>query len=116
MYAECPACDYKINIPKAQDSVYHLGQVVYAHCTQAARIVYNIAGVHSSNVVDYATIWRLALFNYNAGPICVYDAVKAAYEIEDRQGRLTWEQIAAQVTGGECELGLDYVAKITNNL
>ena len=110
MNAECATCPNKIDPPKAKNSVLFLAEVLLAYCTQTSHIVYNVTEKHSSETVDYVTIWKLTLMNYNAGPLCVYNAIAAAYP---GQGRLEWYRIASRATGAQCRRGVNYANKIT---
>ena len=94
------------------NSIYYIGQSLMSYCKQTSQIVYNVTGQHSSFAVDYSTIWKLTLLNYNAGPNCVYNALDAAYTPTTEV--LTWASIAARVTGSTCKVGLDYVNNITS--
>ncbi|MEJ5201634.1 MAG: hypothetical protein WHV66_05315 [Anaerolineales bacterium] len=110
--ADCPTCPYKIDIAKAQKSINYIAHALLAYCRQTAQIVSNATGQSTPGaVVDYATIWKLTLYNYNAGSICLYNAVRDAYE--SIEGQITWLDIAGYVGSGSCELGVGYVNKIT---
>jgi hypothetical protein len=110
MNAECADCPNKIDLPKAKRSIRLLAEVLLAYCNQTSHIVYNVTNKHSSETVDYVTIWKLTLMNYNAGPVCVYNAINSAYP---GQGRLEWYRIASRATGAQCKRGVDYANKIT---
>jgi hypothetical protein len=110
--ASCPECEYRFDVEKAENSIYYIGQSLMSYCKQTSQIVYNVTGQHSSFAVDYSTIWKLTLLNYNAGPNCVYNALDAAYTPTTEV--LTWASIAARVTGSTCKVGLDYVNNITS--
>ena len=110
MDAECAYCLNKIDLPKAKHSVHLLAEVLLGYCSQTSHIVYNVTDKHSSETVDYVTIWKLTLMNYNAGPLCVYDALDAAYT---GQGRLEWDRIASRATSATCRRGVSYANKIT---
>ncbi|HSN94297.1 MAG TPA: hypothetical protein VLR89_04455, partial [Anaerolineaceae bacterium] len=109
--ATCPSCKYGIDPIIADRSVDILAEVVLGYCYQTARIVYNATERHSSLVVDYATIWKLTLMDYNAGSTCVYDAVKATFK--KTQGRMDWAAISANVSGNLCIRGMTYANQIT---
>jgi len=111
LVATCPTCKYGIDPEKAKRSVDILAEVVLGYCFQTARIVFNATETFSGSIVDYATIWKLTLMNYNAGPNCVYDAVLATYK--KTQGRMDWSQISDNVSGDLCNRGLTYANQIT---
>jgi hypothetical protein len=111
MDAGCPDCEYKIDIARAENSIQYVGQALMSVCKQTSQIVYNVTGEHSSATVDYATIWKLTLVNYNAGPQCVFDALDAAYT--PTTTKLTWASISANFTSPGCKEGLSYTNNIT---
>jgi hypothetical protein len=108
--ADCPTCPLKLDFDKAEASVRLFALIDLAHCYQASQILYNITGKHSRNSVDYATIWKLALFNYNAGPGCLYTAAK---ETLGNRVVLKWDDFVDHVSGKSCEVGIDYVESVT---
>lgn len=110
--ASCPECEYGIDIEKAEDSIYYFGQALMSYCKQTSQIVFNVTDQHSSFSVDYATIWKLTLVNYNAGPQCVFDALDAAYT--PTTTRISWASVAANLTSARCKSGLEYVENITS--
>ena len=109
--ASCPECEYTFDVEKAENSIYYLGQSLMSYCKQTSQIVYNVTGQHSSFAVDYPTIWKLTLLNWNAGPQCVFDALDASYTPSTDE--LSWAVIASNVSGSFCQVGLDYVNQIT---
>ncbi len=111
MDATCPNCENKIDMGKAQNSIYYLAEALMAHCYQSVQIVHNASDASASTVVDYATIWRLTLMDYNVGPNCVYNAVSQAYAVKN--GTLSWNDITSNVTDDYCERGVLYSNQIT---
>lgn len=112
MDASCPTCEYKIDIPKAKRSISYIAQVLFGYCRQTSQVVYNATGSYSSRIVDYTTIWKLTLLNYNAGPMCVYNAVKASYT-PLTPNKITWGLISANTSSAACRRGVLYVDAIT---
>jgi hypothetical protein len=113
MNAYCPTCVAKINIPKAEQSITYISEALMGYCRQTSQIVYNATKKNAGDVVDYATIWKLTLVNYNMGPLCVYDAVRTNYKIDDKD-KLTWDVIADNLRDDKtCSNGLRYVENIT---
>jgi hypothetical protein len=112
--ATCPTCKYGIDPEMANHSVDILADVVFGYCLQTARVIYNATERHSSQIVDYATMWKLTLMNYNAGPFCVYDAVLATFK--KTQGRMDWSQISSNVSGDLCIRGLTYANQVTTKV
>ena len=107
----CPTCEYGIDTTRAEKSVDILAEVVLGYCYQTARIINNATQWYSGDVVDYPTIWKLTLMNYNAGPDCVYNAVRAAFLRTN--GPVNWDDIRAQVSGDQCVRGMTYANQIT---
>ena len=89
-----------------------LAEVVLGYCYQTAQVINNATQWHSGDVVDYPTIWKLTLLNYNAGPKCVYDAVRAAFL--KNNGPVKWADVVYQVGGNDqCIRGVTYANQIT---
>lgn len=114
LIATCPSCEYGISIPVAERSVDILAEALLGYCFQTARLVFNASAWHSSLVVDYGSIWKLTLINYNVGPQCAYDAVEKAFAAA--QGPLRWSDLAANVQGDFCRRGLTYANQITEKV
>lgn len=111
MDAFCADCEYSIDIPKAEASVELIAQVLLGYCRQTSQIVFNVTDQYSGFTVDYATIWKMTLLNYNAGPHCVYDALDKIYTPEVDE--ITWTDITQNVTGAGCLQGVEYANSIT---
>ena len=109
--AYCPTCQNKVDMNKAQASVGLTAQVVYAYCEQASQLVFNATGLVSTAIIDYPTLWKLALMNYNAGAQCVFDAVNKAYQFTD--STVSWYDIEHFTTGDQCVRGVAYANRIT---
>lgn len=113
MDASCPTCSLKINVPAAEQSITYLGEALLGYCRQTSQIVYNATKKNAGSVVDYATIWKLTLINYNMGPMCAYDAVSTNYKIDDKDP-LLWDTIVENLEDNRsCITGLRYVENIT---
>ena len=107
----CPTCEYGIDPAAANRSVDILAQALLGYCYQTEQLVYNATGWNSSLAVDYATIWKLTLMNYNSGPGCVFDAVVDAFE--ETEGPIKWPNIMANTTDDQCLRGMYYANTIT---
>lgn len=110
MNAYCPTCTYGIDIPKAEDSIILLAETLLAYCKQTTQIIYNATKLDAADVVDYPTVWRLTLLNYNAGPVCAYDAVNNNFKLGTK---LRWVGIAGKLRTNLCIRGVGYVDTIT---
>jgi hypothetical protein len=111
MIATCDTCRYGIDSVSVNRSVDILAEVLLGHCYQTEQLVFNATGWYSSLVVDYATIWKLALMNYTSGPACVLSAVDSTFVIT--QGPMNWAEISANVAGQTCMYGLEFANSIT---
>ncbi len=111
MDAYCPTCQNKVDMPKAQASVGLIAQVVYSYCEQSSQLVFNATGLVSTAIIDYPTLWKIALFNYNAGASCVFDTVAAAYK--HTQTKVTWYDIETYAVTDQCIRGVAYSNRIT---
>jgi hypothetical protein len=110
MNAYCPTCSYGLDIPKAERSVALMAQVLLAYCKQTSQIIFNATKVSPGDVVDYPTVWKLTLLNYNAGPMCAFDAVKQNYSFGSK---LSWIGIADALPVSRCVRGVGYADAIT---
>ncbi len=111
LVATCPTCPYGVDINAAYRSVDILAETLLGYCFQTAQMVYNATGWQSSLAVDYATIWKLTLMNYNAGTQCTYDTIVKTFEFTE--GPMRWSDVSANVSGDACIRGLAYANQIT---
>ena len=109
MNASCPSCPMKVDVVKAEGSIFYLAEVLLAYCKQTSQVVYNATKKSAGEVVDYATIWRLTLLNYNVGPNCVYDGIQASKGSD----KVNWAAISENIQDKYCARGIGYVEKIT---
>ena len=61
---------------------------------KAGKIVQNVTNNMPGQSVDYATMWRFTLVNYNAGSGCLATAVTKAYD-PTAATPLSWDKVAA---------------------
>jgi hypothetical protein len=113
MLNTCPTCPNGIDMTQADRSVRILSKVVMAYCDQTAQLVFNATGWRSDLVVDYPTLWKLTLMNYNAGPDCVFNTVASAFKRTN--GPVDWENIEAVIATSQCSRGAYYANQITTN-
>jgi len=113
LISTCETCDYGIDAYTANRSVDILAETLLGYCYQTEQLVYNATGWHSSIAVDYATIWKLTLMDYNAGSQCVLDTLEVTFRAT--QGPMDWSDISAYVTD-ECIRGLAYANQITTKV
>lgn len=111
MINTCPTCTNGVDLTKETQSVNLLAQAVMGYCNQTAQLIFNATGWRSSWVVDYTTIWKLTLMNYNAGSVCVFDTVAATFKAT--QGSMSWGDILGHVSSDQCSRGAYYANQIT---
>jgi hypothetical protein len=111
MDVSCATCTNGIDAAKAATSVDYLARAVMAYCDQTAQLVFNATGWKSGLVVDYPTIWKLTLMNYNAGTTCVFDSVAGAFRATN--GPITSADITANASGKLCQRGVYYANQVT---
>jgi hypothetical protein len=114
LVATCPECEYGIDLVVAERSIDILAEAMMGYCFQTARLVFNATAWHSSMVVDYGTIWKLTLMNYNSGPQCAYNAIERTFQVT--QGPISWSDITPNVTGVQCLRGLAYANLVTTKV
>jgi hypothetical protein len=85
-----------------------------ANCEQAGKIVQNVTNVMPGQQVDYETLWRFTLVNYNAGSGCLADAITQAYD-PTAQIQLSWDRVAVALEG-ICPGSVSYVEAISQEL
>ena len=107
----CDTCEYGINMQAANRSVDILAESLLGYCYQTERLVYNATGWYSGYAVDYATIWKLTLMDWNAGSQCVYNTLASTFNYTN--GPMRWSDISAHVSGDMCIRGLQYANTIT---
>lgn len=112
MNSYCETCPLKVNVTKAEESIYYIAEVLLAYCKQTSQVVYNATKRNAGDVVDYATIWRLTLLNYNVGPVCVYDSIRATGG--NAKNKIDWAMISDNIQSNYCERGVTYADKITS--
>jgi hypothetical protein len=114
LVATCPTCPYGVDVNVANRSVDILAETLLGYFFQTAQMVYNATGWQSSLAVDYATIWKLTLMNYNAGTQCTYDTIVKTFEFTE--GPMRWSDVSANVSGDACIRGLAYANQITTKV
>ncbi len=107
----CDTCEYGIDIQSANRSVDILAESLLGYCYQTEQLVYNATGWYSGYAVDYATIWKLTLMDWNAGSQCVYNTLASTFKYTN--GPMRWSDISAHVSGDMCIRGLQYANTIT---
>ena len=110
LIATCDTFEYGIDPNEAARSVDILAESLLGYCFQTEQIILNATGWDASLAIDYATIWKLTLMNYNAGSVCTYKTVESTFEVT--KGPMDWGNISANITS-DCARGLNYANQIT---
>lgn len=110
--ATCAECPLGIDLSRANFSVSVFGRTLLANCEQAGKIVQNVTGQSPGRSLDYETLWKLTLVNYNAGPGCLSEAVQQAYAAASSQVPFGWDLIA-QSLDPACRGAIQYVEDIS---
>ncbi|PWH14311.1 MAG: hypothetical protein DDG60_08500 [Anaerolineae bacterium] len=110
--ATCATCPLGIDISRANFSVSVFGRTLLANCEQTGKIIQNVTGKTPGRTLDYETLWKLTLVNYNAGPGCLSEAVQQAHEVATEQVPFGWDLIA-QALDPACRGAIGYVEDIS---
>ncbi len=113
MVSTCPSCADGINMEKTNQSVKLLSTVVMTYCEQTAQLIFNATGWRSDLVVDYPTLWKLTMMNYNSGSTCVFNTVRDAFK--RTQGPIDWLNLSAVATTAQCKRGSYYANEVNAN-
>lgn len=109
--ADCPDCEFGIDLAHAQTSVEIFARLLQGNCEQVSYIVYDVTNRRSpGSVASYEDLWRFTLVNYNAGPGCLITALQAAWR--SGTGRLDWETVSSRFPAG-CPYAKAYVERVT---
>ncbi len=101
----CDACQFGLDLTKAQQSITFIAQLLKANCDQAK----NVLDVKNLKT-DYESYWKFTLLSYHSGMSCLADAVHATKLAGDP---LDWEHLGPQIN---CAGGEKYVNNFWANL
>lgn len=110
--ATCAKCPLGIDISRANFSVSVFGRTLLANCEQTGKIVQNVTGKSAGRTLDYETLWKLTLVNYNAGPGCLSEAFEQASQVASTETPLSWD-LVAQALDPACRGAIGYVEDIS---
>lgn len=110
--ATCAKCPLGIDISRANFSVSVFGRTLLANCEQTGKIVQNVTGKSAGRTLDYETLWKLTLVNYNAGPGCLSEAFAQASQVASAEIPLGWD-LVAQALDPACRGAIGYVEDIS---
>jgi hypothetical protein len=110
--ATCANCPLGIDLSRANFSVSVFGRTLLANCEQTGKIVRNVTGKSAGRTLDYETLWKLTLVNYNAGPGCLSEAFEQAFQMASAETPLGWD-LVAQALDPACRGAIGYVEDIS---
>lgn len=110
--ATCAKCPLGLDLSRANFSVSVFGRTLLANCEQTGKIIQNVTGKSAGRTLDYETLWKLTLVNYNAGPGCLSEAFQQAYQTASAETPLGWD-LVAQALDPACQGAIGYVEDIS---
>lgn len=129
MDANCPTCEYGLDLNKAKESVSLIAKLVKANCEQvdyilslavtpdpdadaatATAVVATVIAGGDSPITSYEDYWRYTFLSYHSGLSCFQQAV-----IATKKAKLpvTWENLSENLN---CRGGEDYTNGFMDNL
>jgi len=103
--AECPDCEYQINLSVAEQSIPITAQVIRANCRQTAYIM--ITQNASAEIQD---MWRFTMLSYHSGYYCLEEGIKRTKE---SNLPITWNNVSRNVP---CSEGIVYINELWDKL
>ncbi len=111
--ARCANCPLGLDLSRANFSIKIFAHTLLANCEQAGKIVQNVSGHMPGEVVDYETMWRFTLVNYNAGAGCLSEAITQTYD-PGAKNSLKWENVSP-ILESDCPGSTVYVEDISKD-
>jgi hypothetical protein len=127
--ANCPTCEYGLDLDKANDSVALIADLFQANCQQvdiilrtpykpdedadaatATAVVATVAAGGQGLRPEYEDYWRFTFLAYHSGISCFQSSLNAT---RDAGLPVTWENVQNHLT---CKSGRDYVNGVFDNL
>ena len=109
--ASCPKCDTGIDELKANYSIHIFAETIRANCTQVSQLVSNITQKPVRGLVGYDDLWRFTLVNYNAGSVCLGNALERTWEAKQP---IDWDHAMPNIDPA-CQSAVEYVVDISDN-
>jgi hypothetical protein len=104
--AECPTCQYGLDMNVARSSVYTIARVIHANCWESG----NIVNLNNANVKSYEDFWKFTLVSYHSGYSCLDNSIKVT--IKSHQP-VDWQHISQNMY---CPGAVEYVDNFWNSL
>jgi len=103
--ANCPSCQYGIDLIKSKQSINLMALVIKSDCQQTKALLDNV-----SATADNEDYWKFTIATYHSGIGCVQNAIQLASLTSKH---LTWESVSPKLS---CYGGKSYVDNFWNNL
>jgi hypothetical protein len=103
--AECPTCDYGIDLVTTQQSVPIITQTLRANCRQVKQIIDTLKVTAS-----YEDLWRFTLVSYNGGYACLMNALSETQRFNEP---MTWDYVVERLA---CVRARGYVGAFWDEL
>ncbi|MBI9035644.1 MAG: hypothetical protein JEZ03_14370 [Bacteroidales bacterium] len=107
--ADCPYCDYGVDVQKAEESIDIFAKLLVANCHQVNQIMVYLTVRSAGDNSSYEDLWRFTLVNYNAGAGCLTEAMTQT--LIDGE-LLTWDNVSKNLVE-PCTNAKGYVENIT---
>ncbi|MEW6716009.1 MAG: hypothetical protein AB1345_00670 [Chloroflexota bacterium] len=108
--ASCLECPAGIDLRQASLSIEVFARTLLANCEQTGRVVYNVTNQTPGQVASHEDLWRFTLSNYQAGPGCLHEALKATWKLGEP---LDWEHVSQHLSTN-CQSILEYIENLTH--
>ena len=99
--ANCPTCQYGIDLIKAEESINFLAQTIYANARQTGYILEKYEAQ-----AQFEDLWRFTMVSYHAGYQCLEDAITRTISHGEP---LTWKYVSYHLT---CDSAGPYIDSI----
>ena len=104
--AECPTCQYGLDMNVAHSSIFTIARVLHANCWESG----NVVKLDRANVNSYEDFWKFTLVSYHSGYTCLDKAIK----ITTKSGEpVDWEHVSLNM---DCQGAVQYVENFWNSL
>ncbi|MBM3150989.1 MAG: hypothetical protein FJZ96_02085 [Chloroflexi bacterium] len=104
--AECPTCEYGLDMDIAHSSIDTIGRTLRANCSETRLILFYNKSANPS----YEDLWKFTLVSYHSGYYCLDSAIKSVIA---KGQRVEWSTVSQQLT---CPGALKYVDDFWNML
>lgn len=104
--AECPTCQYGLDMDVAHSSIYTIARVIHANCWESG----NIVTLNQANVQSYEDFWKFTLVSYHSGYTCLDNSIKLTTKFHET---VDWQHVSENMN---CQGAVEYVDNFWNSL